>query len=188
MSSETFLAWTQALSTAWNLGEKGEREECIAAYRVCDDLTPDLCMAPELAVLRHMEGDGSGLVVSPAPTEDAVVSFGLPDTAVEAPDARGMRRLRFSDDALAANIAFFIEHFDGGYHAANIARQPPTEHFMVLSTGRVGTVSLYRLHHISALGSHVTQQSRLEVTNFGHLDILQITFVTRVKQHAHLGN
>lgn len=79
----------------------------------------------------------------PAPpefTETVVPGYYLAEATLE---STGTIETLYSIEGLEQTIAKFIDEFNPGFHRANITADLP--HVMVLSTGRCGTVSLYRL-------------------------------------------
>ena len=156
-----------AMGWAWRYADSGDMEAAREAYRLAEGSCPDDAIVNErLSMLRHQTGSAEGLTVPLGFTENVVPLLGLPDRARQVIDEYLPCQTPIDSDSLAANIRRFIDEVNPGFHARNVNDSP---HVMVLSTGRSGTVSLYRLlrdsnvvpyHHY---WFHVQPSSRWEV-------------------------
>jgi len=136
--------WIRAMSIGWSSAEAGEFDQAKRCYEYADEVFKglDLSVNPALSILRHTSGKASGFIRSLPPQEDYIVSLEFPSATDECISARGMRSTAIDYDALKENIrkySYLMEQ----YHEDNMGKLMP--HTMVLSTGRCGTVSLYRL-------------------------------------------
>lgn len=133
---------------AWQASVAGRIEESLEAYRKADTILPQGTVCPELSVMRHNICDipDTGCVHPIPATENTVVSMVLPETGRESltDDASLIEYpIRPVDDVIRRYIQQFEESDYQILHQANMRRQLP--HTMVLSTGRCGTISLYKL-------------------------------------------
>ena len=103
---------------------------------------------PSLSILRHNIGVGVGNVVPVEATEDCVNSLFLPRHTKE---SSGKYLL---GDIPEANIRRVIEGMKPGHHKDNI--KSPRPHVMVMSTGRCGTMAVYKLFQHSNLTPYHT--------------------------------
>jgi len=134
--------WPQTLATAWGAAESGDMDIARRLYGLAEDILPNpLSVSPELSILRHARGSGTGQVICVPPTEDKVFSIYM--IGVQEADGVGPETFRYTPASLEAGIRKFMSGFDGGYHSDNIRED--RRHVFVMSTGRCGTVSLYRL-------------------------------------------
>ena len=142
---ETYRAkdWTDAFLQAWMYAESGEYDQALACYEEADRLDRRFSVAPELALLRHREGHAEGRVQPMPPSEVSVLAFTFEPHVTEAPDAYGLTPPSINRHALADSVRRYVKQFDPGFHAANLRSDLP--HVLTLSTGRCGTVSLFRL-------------------------------------------
>jgi hypothetical protein len=135
---------------AWRFSVGGFHEEAHLAYKTADELLPVGHHNADLSVLRHKRGEARGRIVEPIPaTEDIVYAFYLIDGPTESGSAEGMSTPEIDGENLEASIRGFIDSFNPTFHRDNIPRDMP--HIMVMSTGRCGTMSLYRLFQKSKL-------------------------------------
>ena len=144
--------WSYVMS-AWGLALDGHLKESCDAIRDLDNQMPGAINA-DLNSLRHTSGHADGRVVAVPPTETEVISFQVPDRIHESPDAYGLTKLRIVPEVIETNIARTVNEFRPGYHRENIRKDLP--HVMALSTGRCGTVSLFRLFEQSKLLAYHT--------------------------------
>jgi len=94
-------------------------------------------------LLRHQTGSASGIIVPPPTDEDHVACFHFIDEVRGEDTNTGLTPALINGAALERNIRRFLGAFDPGFHARNISRDLP--HVFFMSTGRVGTMSLYRM-------------------------------------------
>lgn len=142
--------WPLAACEAWDAGERGESEFSRGLYGLVDDALPGRAsMCPDLSVLRHGVGAGSGQVITCLPSEDIVHSLFLMPRYEETVSDEGLEWFGYDAKTLDEGIRHFQEVFEGGYHAENIRENRP--HVFVMSTGRCGTVSLANLFRGSNL-------------------------------------
>jgi len=134
---------------AWNEGIHGNFEEAFKLYEEAEALARgDMPFSATLNILRHVSGDKKffdqvkGHVATTEPTEDDVFGLESTDNIQPSQSARGMKKTVIDQDELEANIRQF--HFNAGYHMNNL-RLSSQPHLLVMSTGRCGTMSLYRL-------------------------------------------
>lgn len=124
----------------WKLAEQGEFGAAYQCYQQADkENIYGGCFNPELSLLRHKVG--FGLVEPPEFDEKIVPLIHMGERTQMSPSSEGM--VETSIKLLSKSIQQFIDDFNPGFHAWNITQDLP--HVMVLSTGRCGTVSLYRL-------------------------------------------
>lgn len=142
--------WSDLVGTAWHCAEKGDFDQALACYKHADMLGAGafpgqpLLLNPELSLLRHKAGIAEGCVRQLPPNEDAIITINLSNVSPngESSDAKGMVQCSFAN--LDANIQRLMHEFSPPcYHYENIHSQLP--HIQVLSSGRCGTISLYRL-------------------------------------------
>ena len=133
---------------AWNTAQRGDYEKAFALYEEAEEAAKDIMpFSATLNILRHVEGDKKffdqvkGHVATTEPTEDDVFGLESTDNIQPSQSARGMKKTVIDQDQLEENIRKF--HFDASYHLKNIKRFQP--HLLVMSTGRCGTMSLYKL-------------------------------------------
>jgi hypothetical protein len=136
--------WYAFVIEGYNLCEAGDLEGGLAAYTQAEaEMPPGMQFSPTLNLMRHTDqciGEPEGLVMALEPTEDVVVK-GENIPIEEAPSAFGMQRTKIDAEQLHINIRKF--HFNGSHHLKNLKTLLP--HTLVMSTGRCGTMSLYRL-------------------------------------------
>ena len=143
--------WTQLCGAAWNYAAAGEISTAIELYRqASEDLPGEI--NPQLSVLRHSIGEAEGRVTAAPPNEMDIISFQIADANPESADAFGMNKVVIDPDVIGQSIRTILRDFDPGHFGVNIRKSLP--HVMVLSPGRSGTVSLYRLFERSRLMSH----------------------------------
>ena len=137
----------QAMAMAWNCSANGRADEALEYYRMIDEALPMGRMNPALSLLRHRVGDADGNVLAIPPNENDVLSIRMDAGHAEHDDAYGLELPAINQDVLTAGIRDVIENFDPGIHGDNVRRHdnPEMEHVFVMSTGRCGTVSLFRL-------------------------------------------
>lgn len=142
--------WWNKVWLAWQASLAGVVPEAGRLYDVADADLNDCTLNASLSILRHNVGKGSGTVVPVTPTEDRVVSFFL--SPYSQPDENNHRHELgpIAED----HIRQFIENIEPGHHRENIRAE--REHVMVLSTGRCGTMSLYKLFDESNLTPYHT--------------------------------
>lgn len=122
----------------WANAAAGRFANARALYRRADEAnTHGGGLNADLSLLRHTVGVADGLVEPPDFDQDDVPRFVMLDTV---PDGGGDREVRCPTPEA---ISRFLHRVDPGFHRLNIPEDIP--HVMVLSTGRCGTVSLYRL-------------------------------------------
>lgn len=140
--SDPVQEWIRSMGIAWSAGESGDYEMSLRCYKYaqemidCINLPTPIDINPELSMVRHNpNASAKGYITPFPPTEDMVMSVQLPSELKESKDARGMSPPEISQQRLKKNIEFYDIP----------VTQAPAPNLMVLSTGRVGTVSLYRL-------------------------------------------
>jgi hypothetical protein len=143
-----FEQWIPMAVDAWNAGEANEIEKAFELYAKAEaEMDPRMKFSPALNVLRHGVGDdaffeqASGMVMAVPPTEDMIYGIQTTDGTHQSITAKGMSKTTIDQDQLEANIRKY--HGSMGFHLTNLRRLQP--HLMIMSTGRCGTVSLYRL-------------------------------------------
>lgn len=136
--------WFEIAAEGWGRCEEGDFEGGLAAYaRAEEELHDGMKFNPTLNLLRHTDqciGTPEGLVRSLEPTEDTVLGVEGPGTPQE-DSARWMKRTRIDGKQLETNINKF--YFNASHHLKNLKKFIPN--VLVMSTGRCGTMSLYRL-------------------------------------------
>lgn len=142
---------------AWYASESGNVVEALHHYQKLDCLMPKGArLDPELSVLRHNAGvPPAGHFVRPIPaTEDCVVGFQMSDTTVPGPADPLAMEPEIDHETLIAGIKAVYDGYDIGVHGHNATGTK--RHIMVLSTGRCGTMSMYRLfdQHPTLLAYH----------------------------------
>ena len=146
---ENATAWIDDAVTGWISANAGEWEDALNWYRSADrraeaypppwnatTLQPDLCL------LRHRKGIAPKVLPRSSPfNEDQLIGVEFRTPYTEEATTQGLVETKFTQEKLVRNIEKYQRPHD--YHLENITAQLP--HLMVLSTGRCGTVSLYRL-------------------------------------------
>jgi len=148
--------WWWSVWDAWNCSKAGRVSQARELYEYADSLLDGYELNASLSVLRHNEGVGSGTVRPVEPTEDDVVSIFLP-------------RLRSPSEAsrLVEHIPeAHFEKFIEGFEAKHKTNRP---HVMVMSTGRCGTVSLFKLFQKSNLEAYHSYWFRTHSFNAAEL-------------------
>jgi hypothetical protein len=132
--------------TGWVAASQGEFHTALLHFKWAEENNPvGGSVQPNLQWCRHNLGRAEGQVVGPDFDEDRVPSIWL-SRKVPYLDGRGMDT-SYVAGLFAENIKTFIEGFDPGFHAQNIIDAKP--HTMVMSTGRCGTVGLFRMLELS---------------------------------------
>jgi len=145
--SQAYEMWVTAASMGWKSAEAGEHKEALMYYQEADDIArqtwPDtpFWLNPELSLLRHTVGYSGGLVRPYPLSENEVVTLDL-GGEMESEYIPGMKPVELNPEVLKNSIRKCMQ-FNPGYHLDNITKELP--HVMVMSTGRCGSVSLYRL-------------------------------------------
>lgn len=139
------------LADGWVAANGGDFQRALDLYseaqQWCDlyqDYFGSIQINPYLNLLRHMESSAEGIIQAPPPTEDSVVGLSFMDPWQEEPTAGGLKAP--SVEVRAETIREYLHgasELASSYHARNIREELP--HVMVLSTGRCGTISLFRL-------------------------------------------
>lgn len=141
--------WVELVTGGWTKGEDGDISACRRAYMTADmDLPGSATLCPDLSVLRHTIGEGVGQVENVTPTENQVHSLFLMSPYTEQENSTGLQTFEYRKH-LEGGIRAFMKQFDPGYFGENIPE--PREHVFVMSTGRCGTVSLYKMFRDSNL-------------------------------------
>ena len=149
----------------WQLAKRGFSEDAFRAYLIAEYVAPYVWGETEpparfgahVSLLRHCIGKPEGdFTKAFPPTEWGVVTQYTPDfsSVTLADSTDGLDPITLDPNTLARNIGKLISEFAPGIHRKNITED--REHVMVMSTGRCGTVSLYRLFVASNLTSHHT--------------------------------
>ena len=138
--------WSKEAMDWWDMYQMGNRHaygrDYVKAYECLEKaeklIDGKILAPPGLTIARCCStNDRGGIIRSPAPNEDMVFGSHYENTTEENEDATG---LVFSN---IREIDFTGYEFDPGYHRTNI--DIDQEHLMFLSTGRVGSVSMYHL-------------------------------------------
>jgi hypothetical protein len=139
------------VKAAWHFSVGGFHEEARLAYKTADDILPVGHHGADFSVLRHTKGTlTKGAIVDPVPaTEDIVYAFYLYHDPVTPNAGTVMKAATTDGDILESGIRKFLDTFNPGFHRENIPRDIP--HVMVMSTGRCGTMSLYKMFQKSSL-------------------------------------
>lgn len=151
-------AFADVIGSAWGLACEGFYDSALDAYRIAEEVAPwdTGCLNADDALLRHTVHKPNGQVTQGVTaTEDRIIfltpkmpCLTLPSIALQEPP-------EIDGDALEANIRKLLaEPWCGGYHAKNIREDRP--HIMTLSTGRSGTMSLWKLLQDSNMTPHHT--------------------------------
>jgi hypothetical protein len=161
MNDETRLAVAIPLSwVAWGLASNKDFEAARLAYGVAGQVSPRGHIDADISVLRHTVGLVNGYVEGVEATEDIVQSVWLGSPIRESPTSDGMSRIEGAD--LERNIRALMNWVNPGFHKRNIVEDLP--HVMVLSTGRCGTMSLFKLfQHDGILRPHHTYWFNMSV-------------------------
>lgn len=132
--------WWNIVWAAWSASAMGDIGVARMLYGVADNDISQGVLNAGLSVLRHNIGPpGEGSVNPVSPTETQVVTMFMPPQ----PRQRGGRQ---DHEVAAVNEDYLGEFITGlrvGHHRQNISVDRP--HAMVMSTGRCGTMSLFRL-------------------------------------------
>ena len=134
--------WWELVWQAWCFSKDHHVETALNLYQQADDALDGYEMNPGLSVRRHnngLAGASSGTVRPVPPTEDAVVSCFLPPLHEPATGSRIV--------GVPAEEQMAFQPFGD---------QNGRPHVMVLSSGRCGTVSLFRLFQGSNLEPYHT--------------------------------
>jgi len=135
--------WIALAASAFSEGQHGRFDESLKRYQQAEEyILPEMRFSSLLNILRHRAGeagDDPGGITNIEPTEDGVFGV-ISDTVIpESDSARGMKKTRIGD--LQTSIGKY--RMNGRHHLQNIEHFEP--HLLVMSTGRCGTMSLYRL-------------------------------------------
>lgn len=157
--------WWDIVWQAWQCAESGQTERARGFYTLADSVLNEGCLNPSLSVLRHSVGAGSGTVIPVPATETSVVSFFLPSIRdADRVDIHGTP----TEQITPASIDSFMDLFKPEIHWNNI--KEPRQHIQVLSTGRCGTMSLYKLFAGSNLTPYHTYWFMPYMTS--HLELM----------------
>jgi len=132
--------------SGWVHSSSGDIETAKKHYQLADDALSIGQLNPSLSVLRHNVGVGSGSVKPVEATEDQIISFFLAERTIESDCCRHLL-----GDISEAQITA-LGRLEAGHHQDNIVS--PRPHIMVMSTGRCGTMSLYKLFQGSNLEAY----------------------------------
>lgn len=154
--SEEYQSWVNAASLGWEYAEAGKFGEALEQYQFADYLarnywpeTP-FWVNPELSLLRHKTGSAEGYVRPYSQTEDVVVAIEVRGGVEEEGPQVGMKNITLNQEDWVTNIAEFMNNYTPEPHILkNISGK--IEHAMVMSTGRCGTVALFRLFQTAGL-------------------------------------
>lgn len=135
--------WWGAVWEAWDCSKAGRVSQAHELYEYADSFLDGYELNASLSVLRHNNGTGSGTVRPVPPTEDIVVGMLLPRLRSPAEDASYL-----IERIPEAHFEKLIEGFEAKYHKTD------RPHVMVMSTGRCGTVSLFKLFQGSNLEAY----------------------------------
>ncbi len=137
--------WWSVVWEAWKCSRAGKVSQAHALYEFADSFLDGYELNASLSVLRHNDGVGSGTVRPVPSTEDEVVSILMPRIHSPVTDAT------YLVDGIPENhIEKFISGLEVNYHKTD------RPHVMVMSTGRCGTVSLFKLFQQSNLEPYHT--------------------------------
>ncbi|KKL12689.1 hypothetical protein LCGC14_2533230, partial [marine sediment metagenome] len=126
---------------AWGHAEIRDFDAASLAYNIVDAIIPEGRMGADISLLRHTTGPVSGYVEAIEATENIVWSVWLTSDVRQSPSSEGMARILGAD--LGKNIQSLMDWVNPGFHRNNIDEDRP--HVIVMSTGRCGTMSLFRL-------------------------------------------
>jgi len=140
--------WADWAGEGWVHASNGREHDALAAWQAADCVAinggePETRINPQLSLLRFMpdRGMAHGVVGSPLPSEEYVVSMRFHDLPEESETAEGMRPIPFITED---NIRHYLDRRPPRMHLLdNTTEEQP--HLMVLSTGRCGTISLAKL-------------------------------------------
>jgi len=138
----------RSMYLGWMKAEEGDRDTARRCYSYVNDLVSEVNelnhtqTSPDLQLLRHFEGKADGIVKQYPLNENMVISVEMRVQQEETNDAQNMSLTQIKPDELEENLRNF-EYTPSEYHKKNLIKSLP--HTLVLSTGRCGTVSLYRL-------------------------------------------
>lgn len=131
----------------------------------------DVIFNPRLCVARFAPIDmryaGDKRIVPIHPDENAVAKIYLSGEQNPVTHASFLKEPEINFSKLVENIRHYICMFEPGYHALNSKRDK--EHVMVLSTGRVGTVSLLHLLKDTNLIPHHSYTFETAMTDKAHM-------------------
>jgi hypothetical protein len=130
---------------AFNASSEGDLEEAYIAYDIIDQVLPEGHFSARLSILRHASGPlpDAEMVIPIEATEDEVVSRSI-EHGIESVEYDPAMCFTWTiPGGLERNIRSFMDTFDPRFHRQNITKELP--HVMVMSTGRCGTMSLYKL-------------------------------------------
>jgi hypothetical protein len=136
------------MSIGFHSALNGAHKQAIRCYEYGQEMIDTLSLEtpvdinPELSMLRHKQGRANGIITAYPPEEDMVMSIEFADMTHQSTDAIGMQKAVINKEALTRNIKEY-QYTLSDYQKDNIYKELP--HIMILSTGRVGTVSLFRL-------------------------------------------
>ena len=135
--------WWADVWAAWNCSKAGRVSQAFELYEYADSFLDGGELNASLSVLRHNDGIGWGTVRPIAPTEDIVVSMLLPRLRTPEVDAEHL-----VEEIPEANFERLMEQFPRHTHSTD------RPHVMVMSTGRCGTMSLFKLFQGSNLAAY----------------------------------
>lgn len=141
----TLEEWTNYAAAGWNAAMAGDDEAALNFWRQADEIAEQVDtfngyhINPELCLRRFHDGESTGVVGSPIPTEDLVVGLRFQDRWPETTHPEGKMV------ELVCNVT---EQQMRRHFAAIAGLGEPysiSSHLMVMGTGRCGTVSLAAL-------------------------------------------
>ena len=143
--------WANSVTTGFEEARRGNYDQALAHYHEADAFSVDweeqgigvTQCAPELSLLRHVQGsiNAPSLVRVPDPTEDLVIGMRFEAGRGEHFTADGMTPVEINPQVMHDNLNAY--RYNSHFHGENIKDE--LEHLFVMSTGRVGTVSLLKL-------------------------------------------
>lgn len=136
--------WWWIVWEAWQRSQEGDIDAALDLYREADHVirASGNCLNPSLSVIRHNGGTGEGTVRPVPPNENIVVSLFLP-------------RLKRPEAAKANSLIIGVPT-ENMMDMGDMKGGDDRSHVMVMSTGRCGTQSLFRLFQNSNLESYHT--------------------------------
>jgi len=187
-----YTDWADLLAEAWAAGVRGDKMHHRILIERANEIIPDSSLNPELEFLRFQVGMLPPGIYTPQQeqTEDEVLGMHFASEVDESASASGMKDCEINFETLRTNLMRLA--CDSGVHKQNLKKEMP--HVMVMSTGRCGTVSLYRLlqrshympYHVCVY--NVSAQTRFETMcqqiegNYEHRQPMLQWFTTRAAE------
>jgi len=134
--------WIRSMSLAWYAGEMGDYGKAMRCYNYAQEMIEEMGLDtpininPTLSMLRHASGEAQGIITPLPPSEDMVMAIQLNGEGAEEEDSRGMVEPTIDQQAIVSNLKYYSFATRERFNSPDV---------MVMSTGRVGSVSLFRL-------------------------------------------